>query len=193
MMLNRAQAAILGGPARSAPLPSCAAKIRGLHSEVEETAHCFRARRLVGKLRCPCLDGRDRLDRNSECELRIVSRRGPSGFSPRSLEGQIPDAKRREWFREDRGKGVGANDDPRWKAGKTEYWAASDADDAAAWALAHACPVTLAGAAALLRYAHDQETEGHDWPCDPPDEASDEDWHATFHLSLAAALEGMSP
>ena len=109
------------------------------------------------------------------------------------LEGQIPKEKRREWFPKDRAKGVDANDDPRWRSGKTEYWAASEADDKAAWALAHARPATLAGTVALLRYAHDRELEGHDWPCDPPhDGADDDDWYATFHSSLAMALENMS-
>lgn len=109
------------------------------------------------------------------------------------LEGKIPKERRKEWFRDDRAKGVGANDDPRWRAAKTEYWAASKADNDAAWALAHARPVTLAGAVALLRYAHDYEAEGHDWPCDPPeDDEREDDWHGTFHLSLAAALEAMA-
>ncbi len=107
------------------------------------------------------------------------------------LEGEIPEEKRKEWFRGDRAKGLGANDDPRWKAGNDAYWAASDADDEAAWALAHARPATLAGAVALLRYAHDYEAHRREWPNDPED-TSGKIWHATFHASLAAALEGMS-
>jgi hypothetical protein len=38
------------------------------------------------------------------------------------LEGEIPEDKREEWFREDRAKGLGANDDPRWTAAKATYW-----------------------------------------------------------------------
>jgi hypothetical protein len=51
------------------------------------------------------------------------------------LEGQIPEQKREEWFREDRAEGLGANDDPRWTSAKATYWAASDAEENAAWAL----------------------------------------------------------
>jgi hypothetical protein len=105
------------------------------------------------------------------------------------LEGQIPEDKREEWFREDRTKGLGVNDDPRWTAGKATHWATCDAEEKAAWALAHARPATLAGAAALLRYVHGYEAE--DWPCDPQEEDDEDDWHGTFYLSLAAALEAM--
>lgn len=108
------------------------------------------------------------------------------------LEGQIPKEKREEWFREDRAKGLGANDHPRWTAGKAAYWAAPDAEEKAAWALAYARPSSLAGAAALLRYAHGYEAEGSDWPCDPQEADGEDDWHGTFYLSLAAALEAMA-
>lgn len=109
------------------------------------------------------------------------------------LEGEIPRERRKEWFHDDRAKGVGVNDDPRWRAAKTEYWATSEADNKAAWVLAHARPVTLAGAVALLCYAHDYEAEGHDWPCDPPeDDERESDWHGVFYLNLAGALERMA-
>jgi hypothetical protein len=104
------------------------------------------------------------------------------------LEGDIPEERRKEWFAEDRRTDVGANDDPRWTVANAAYWAASDAEEKAAWALAHAQPAGLAGAAALLRYAHEYEADGRDWPCDPQDEISEDDWHGTFHRNLAAAL-----
>jgi hypothetical protein len=107
------------------------------------------------------------------------------------LEEEIPEEKREEWFRGDRAKGLGANDDPRWTAGVAAFRAASDAEEAAAWALAHAQPLTLVGAATLLRYAHGYEAAGDDWPCEPERKDSEDDWHGTFHLSLAAALEAM--
>jgi hypothetical protein len=107
------------------------------------------------------------------------------------LEGQIPQARRKEWFAEDRAAGVGADDDPRWTAVLAAYHAASDAVEQAAWALAHARPAGLAGAAALLRHAYEHEAEGCDWPCDPEEEDGD-DWHGAFHRNLAAALDALA-
>ncbi len=108
------------------------------------------------------------------------------------LEGQIPKEKRKEWFRADRAKGVGADDDPRWTAAATAYWATFDAEEKAAWALAHARPATLAAAAALLRHAHEHEAERCEWPDGPDNEDADVGWHGAFHRSLAAALERMA-
>lgn len=107
------------------------------------------------------------------------------------LERQVPAARRKEWYAEDRGTNVGANDDPRWKAAMTNYWAAFDAETQTAWALARAQPAGLAGASALLRHAYEFEAGGDDWPGEPEEDDGDE-WSLTFHRSLAAALEALA-
>jgi hypothetical protein len=107
------------------------------------------------------------------------------------LEGQIPEDKRKEWFRADRAKGIGADDDPRWRAATTAYWATFDAEEKAAWALAHARPATPMGAAALLRHAYEHEAGRCEWPDRPDNEDAEVGWHGAFHRSLAVALETM--
>jgi hypothetical protein len=110
------------------------------------------------------------------------------------LEGNIPKARRQEWFDEDRRQGIGADDDPRWTAALAAQRAAFDAETQTAWALAHAQPAGLAGAAALLRHAGEFEAGGDDWPCDPEDSEDEdgEEWTVAFHCNLAAALEAMA-
>jgi hypothetical protein len=54
-----------------------------------------------------------------------------------ALERRIPEARRQAQFDDEIGTGAGANDDPRWTTGLAAYHAASDAESAAAWALAH--------------------------------------------------------
>jgi hypothetical protein len=104
------------------------------------------------------------------------------------LEENIPEERRQEWFDEDRVRGIGTNDDPRWTGALTAQRTAFDAETQTAWALAHAQPVGLAGAAALLRHAGEFEAGGCEGPCDPEDEDGDK-WTIIFHHSLAAALE----
>jgi len=108
------------------------------------------------------------------------------------LEGKIPEGQRKEWFVQDRGTDVGANDDPRWTAAMTAYWAASDAEERSAWVLAHAHPTRIASAVALLRYSYQYAGQGCEWPSLPEGEDSLGDWNVTFHRSLAAALEAMA-
>ncbi|HEV7880393.1 hypothetical protein [Bradyrhizobium sp.] len=69
------------------------------------------------------------------------------------LEENIPEERRQEWFDGDREQGIGTNDDPRWTAALTAQRAAFSTETRMAWALAHAQPAGLAGAAALLRHA----------------------------------------
>ena len=108
------------------------------------------------------------------------------------LERAIPVERRQEWMPED---GPCPGDDPRWTAMLIDYHATFEAEEKAAWALAHARPTTLAAAAALMRYAYEYTAQGCDWP-DAPEQDGDEEadayWHATFHRSLAAALEAMT-
>jgi hypothetical protein len=110
------------------------------------------------------------------------------------LEGNIPKERRQEWFDEDRRQGIGADDDPRWTAALTAQRAAFDAETQTAWALAHAQPAGLVGAAALLRHAGEFEAGGDDWPCDPedPEDEDGDEWTIIFHRNLAAALEAMA-
>jgi hypothetical protein len=108
------------------------------------------------------------------------------------MEGAIPQERRKEWYREDRVNGVGVNDDPRWTAAHTAYWAADDAETQIAWTLARTRPATLVGAAALLRYAAEYEDIGCDWPSLPETEDGEEEWMITLHLNLAAALEAVA-
>jgi hypothetical protein len=107
------------------------------------------------------------------------------------MERAIPKDRRQEWFDEDRGKGIGLNDDLRWTAALAANRAAFEAEARAAWVLAHARPLSLAGAAALLRYAAEYEDEGSEWPSEPETEDGEEEWMITFHQNLAAALETM--
>ena len=109
------------------------------------------------------------------------------------LERAIPKDKRREWFEEDRAKGIGADDDPRWTAALNVDRAASATEKRVAWALARVRPASLAGVAALLRHTADLTARGDEWPCEPEDDSDDdEEWIVTFHRNLAAALEAMA-
>src|SRR5258708_11758789 len=83
------------------------------------------------------------------------------------LEETIPEERRQEWFDGDRVQGIGTNDDPRWTAALTAQRATFDAETQMAWALAHARPVGLAGAAALLRHAGEFEAGGCGGPRGP--------------------------
>jgi hypothetical protein len=109
------------------------------------------------------------------------------------LEETILEDQRQEWFDGDREQGIGANDDPRWTAALTAQRTAFDAETQMAWALAHAQPAELAGAAALLRHAGEFEAGGCGWPCDPegPEDEDGDKWTIIFHHSLAAALQAM--
>jgi hypothetical protein len=88
-------------------------------------------------------------------------------------------------------QGIGTNDDPRWTAALTAQRATFDTETQMAWALAHAQPAGLAGAAALLLHAGEFEASGCEWPCDSEEEDGDK-WTVIFHQSLAAALEAMT-
>jgi hypothetical protein len=108
------------------------------------------------------------------------------------LEPQIPAARRKEYRVDHRGTDVGANDDPRWTAAMAAYWTADAAETDAAWALAHAKPATLAGAAALLRYAHEFEAGGCEWPDESQEEGGRQDWNCAFHRTIAVALAALA-
>jgi len=57
----------------------------------------------------------------------------------------------------------------------------------AAWPLARTAPTTLAGAAALLRFANQHEDEGFEWP--DTDFIGRDGWHSQLRATMAAAIE----
>jgi hypothetical protein len=63
----------------------------------------------------------------------------------------------------------------------------SDAD----WRLATTPPTTLAGIAAVLRFANEIEDAGNEWP--NTDEIGREGWHYQLRATMAAAIEALIP
>jgi hypothetical protein len=80
------------------------------------------------------------------------------------LEETVPEDRRTHWSISDRGTDVGKNDDPRWTAVQSEYWAAADQHDIIAWSFVDRPPTSVAGCVALLGYATEFEAEGAEWP-----------------------------
>jgi hypothetical protein len=56
------------------------------------------------------------------------------------------------------------------------------------WALANMVPTSIAGVAALLRYANEFEDQGEEWP--DTDTIGGEGWHYQLRQTIAAALDG---
>ena len=69
--------------------------------------------------------------------------------------------------------------------------AACDAVDAIDWKLATTPPTTLAGVAAVLRFANEMEDAGLEWP--KTDVVGAEGWHYQLRATMAAAIEDQSP
>jgi hypothetical protein len=57
------------------------------------------------------------------------------------------------------------------------------------WKLARTVPTTLAGVAALLRFANKIEDEGGEWPF--TDTIGLEGWHYQLRATMAAAIEAL--
>jgi hypothetical protein len=57
------------------------------------------------------------------------------------------------------------------------------------WRLATTPPTTLAGAAAVLRFANEIEDAGGEWP--HTDTVGREGWHYQLRASMAAAIEAL--
>jgi hypothetical protein len=55
-----------------------------------------------------------------------------------------------------------------------------------AWAIATTAPTSMAGVAAVLRYANEWEDAGEEWP--GTDEIGSDGWHCQLRQTLAAAL-----
>jgi hypothetical protein len=57
------------------------------------------------------------------------------------------------------------------------------------WALANTVPTSVAGVAALLRYANECEDQGDEWP--DTDTVGSEGWHYQLRQTAARALEAL--
>jgi hypothetical protein len=80
--------------------------------------------------------------------------------------------------------------------GSEESWEANDNCGAACnyvdevcWKLASTPPTTLAGIAAVLRFANQIEDDGLEWP--NTDEIGREGWHYQLRATMAAAIEAL--
>jgi hypothetical protein len=67
--------------------------------------------------------------------------------------------------------------------------AACQAANAIDWKLATTLPTTLAGVAAVLRFANEIEDAGLEWP--NTDAIGPDGWHYQLRATMAAAIEGL--
>jgi hypothetical protein len=67
--------------------------------------------------------------------------------------------------------------------------AACHAADEVGWRLARTVPTTLAGVAAVLRFANEVEDAGNEWP--GTDTVGREGWHYQLRATMAAAIEAL--
>ena len=67
--------------------------------------------------------------------------------------------------------------------------AACHAVNAIEWRLATTLPTTLAGVAAVLRFANEIEDGGMEWP--DTDTVGPEGWHYQLRATMAAAIEAL--
>jgi hypothetical protein len=67
--------------------------------------------------------------------------------------------------------------------------AAGDAVNVLDWKLANTPPTTLAGIAAVLRFANEIEDGGMEWP--NTDKVGPEGWHYQLRATMAAAIEAL--
>jgi hypothetical protein len=68
-------------------------------------------------------------------------------------------------------------------------WAACHAVHAIDWKLATMPPTTLAGVAAVLRFANEHEDAGGEWP--NTDAVGPDGWHYQLRATMAAAIEAL--
>jgi hypothetical protein len=67
--------------------------------------------------------------------------------------------------------------------------AACHAADEVGWKLARTVPTTLAGVAAVLRFANETEDAGNEWP--NTDTVGPDGWHYQLRATMAAAIEAL--
>lgn len=82
----------------------------------------------------------------------------------------------------------GIRSDEAWEAGD-RCGAAGNAVNAIDWRLATTPPTTLAGVAAVLRFANEIEDGGMEWP--DTDAIGPEGWHYQLRATMAAAVEAL--
>ena len=82
---------------------------------------------------------------------------------------------------DERGIGIDEADD--------RCWAACHAVRAIDWKLATTPPTTLAGVAAVLRFANEIEDSGMEWP--NTDAIGPDGWHYQLRATMAAAIEAL--
>jgi hypothetical protein len=82
---------------------------------------------------------------------------------------------------DERGIGVDEADD--------RCWAACHAVKAIDWKLATTPPTTLAGVAAVLRFANEIEDGGMEWP--NTDVTGPDGWHYQLRATMATAIEAL--
>lgn len=105
------------------------------------------------------------------------------------LEDILPDAVTKSFITAFDRKIV-KTDDARWIASVKKVDKASDEMDAAAQVMVRLKPTTLAGVAALLRYAAEHVADGNCWPDYAGDE-SQRDFTQQLHLTVAEAVEAI--
>jgi hypothetical protein len=111
------------------------------------------------------------------------------------LEEELPKDLRKSWIDAWETKIV-ETDDPRWIEAEKASNQLADAETEAAIELINVEPVTLAGAAALMKYVADMEAKGCLWP----DGLQDDDkpsklgkkWEVYLHRNIAAVLEAQA-
>ena len=84
------------------------------------------------------------------------------------------------------GSGIGS--DAAWEASE-RCVDACQAVNEADWRLATTPPTTLAGVAAVLRFANEIEDAGNEWP--DTDAIGPDGWHYQLRATMAAALEAL--
>jgi hypothetical protein len=82
----------------------------------------------------------------------------------------------------------GHRSDEAWEAAEHCETACNEANEIE-WRLAGTLPTTLAGVAAVLRFANQIEDEGNEWP--DTDTIGREGWHYQLRATMAAALEAL--
>jgi hypothetical protein len=115
------------------------------------------------------------------------------------LESELPEERRKAYMIFERGTEIGKDDDSRWTANQTEYWAAVDAIDEIAWSFVDRPPTSAAGLAAMLTYADEHEAAGRELPnrrhyftaAGTYDQIVEEDWRQRLKAAVISVLQSM--
>jgi hypothetical protein len=85
-------------------------------------------------------------------------------------------------------KQFGDDSDETWEAAEHSEFACHAANEVE-WKLANTPPTTLAGVAAVLRFANEIEDSNNEWP--NTDTVGSEGWHYQLRATMAAAIEAL--